>query len=70
VEHKYRVVKWQFGFVKVRYRCLKKNTALLFTLFALSNLWIVQAKLKGVGVSVRPKARMVHCQGQQPPNQQ
>ncbi|MCY7371809.1 MAG: hypothetical protein LH479_13350, partial [Polaromonas sp.] len=33
------VIKRQFGFVKVRYRGLKKNTAQLFTLFALSNLW-------------------------------
>ena len=40
VEHPFRVVKLQFGHVKVRYRELKKNTAQLFTLFALSNLWI------------------------------
>lgn len=49
VEHPFRVVKRQFGFVKVRYRGLKKNTAQLFTLFALSNLWMVRAKLIGVG---------------------
>ena len=35
VEHPFRVVKRQFGFVKVRYFGLKKNTAQLFTLFAL-----------------------------------
>ena len=38
-----------FGFVKVRYRGLKKNTAQLFTLFALSNLWMVRSKLMGAG---------------------
>jgi IS5 family transposase len=49
VEHPFRVVKRQFGFVKVRYRGLKKNTAQLFTLFALSNLWMVRSKLMGAG---------------------
>ena len=45
VEHPFRVIKRQFGFVKVRYRGLKKNTAQLITLFALSNLWMVRGKL-------------------------
>jgi IS5 family transposase len=45
VEHPFRVIKRQFGYVKVRYRGLKKNTAQLVTLFALSNLWMVRAKL-------------------------
>lgn len=45
VEHPFRVIKRQFGFVKVRYRGLKKNTAQLTTLFALSNLWMVRGKL-------------------------
>ena len=49
VEHPFRVIKRQFGFVKVRYRGLKKNTAQLFTLFALSNLWMVRSKLMGSG---------------------
>ena len=49
VEHPFRVVKRQFGFVKVRYRGLKKNTAQLFTLFALSNLWTVRSKLMSAG---------------------
>ena len=40
VEHPFRVVKRQFGYVKVRYRGLKKNTLQLKTLFALSNLWM------------------------------
>ena len=38
VEHPFRVIKCQFGFVKVRYRGLAKNTAQIKTLFALSNL--------------------------------
>ena len=46
VEHPFRVVKRQFGHVKVRYRGLKKNTQQLVTLFALSNLWMVRNKLK------------------------
>ena len=45
VEHPFRVIKRQFGFVKVRYRGLKKNTAQIITLFALSNLWMVRGKL-------------------------
>ena len=46
VEHPFRVIKRQFGFVKVRYRGLKKNTAQLVTR---SNLWMVRSKLMGVG---------------------
>jgi IS5 family transposase len=45
VEHPFRVIKRQFGFTKVRYRGLKKNTAQLTTLFALSNLWMARGKL-------------------------
>jgi IS5 family transposase len=56
VEHPFRVIKRQFGHVKVRYRGLKKNTAQLATLFALSNLWMARAKLLVLGGQVRPKA--------------
>jgi transposase, IS5 family len=45
VEHPFRVIKRQFGFVKVRYRGLMKNTAQLHTLFALSNLWMARHQL-------------------------
>ncbi len=45
VEHPFRVIKRQFGHVKVRYRGLAKNTAQLVTLFALSNLWMVRKRL-------------------------
>ena len=41
VEHPFRVVKRQFGYTKVRYRGLAKNTAQLKTLFALSNVWML-----------------------------
>ena len=45
VEHPFRVIKRQFGYVKVRFRGLAKNTAQLLTLFALSNLWMARKKL-------------------------
>ena len=45
VEHPFRVIKRQFGYVKVRYRGLMKNTAQLHTLFALSNLWMARHRL-------------------------
>ncbi len=45
VEHPFRVIKCQFGFTKVRYRGLAKNTAQIQMLFALSNLWMVRRPL-------------------------
>ena len=45
VEHAFRVVKCQFGYTKVRYRGLAKNTAQMVTLFALSNLWMTRKAL-------------------------
>ena len=45
VEHPFRVIKRQFGHVKTRYRGLAKNRAHLFTLFALSNLFLVRRRL-------------------------
>lgn len=45
VEHPFRVIKRQFGYTKVRYRVLKKNTLQLKTLFVLSNLWMVRRQL-------------------------
>jgi IS5 family transposase len=53
VEHPFRVIKRQFGHVKVRYRGLAKNTAQLKTLFALSNLWMVREKLRVLDGKVR-----------------
>lgn len=54
VEHPFRVIKRQFGFTKVRYRGLMKNTAALMTLFALSNLWMARRRLLALAVEVRP----------------
>ena len=45
VEHPFRVIKCQFGFTKVRYKGLAKNTAQLMTLFALSNLWMARKRI-------------------------
>ena len=39
------VVKRLWGFSKVRYRGLAKNTARLFTAFALSNLYMLRRRL-------------------------
>src|SRR5690606_26284154 len=45
VEHPFRVVKRQFGYTKVRYRGLAKNTAQVVILFALSNLGMARRRL-------------------------
>ena len=45
VEHVFAVMKLKFGFVKVRYRGLKKNANRLFTTCALVNLFLVRRKL-------------------------
>lgn len=47
-EHAFGVIKLHFGFTKVCYRGLTKNTAWLNTLFTLSNLWVVRRKLMAV----------------------
>ena len=45
VEHVFAVLKLQFGFIKVRYRGLKKNANRLFATCALVNLFLVRRKL-------------------------
>ncbi|MDQ2925312.1 MAG: IS5 family transposase [Acidobacteriota bacterium] len=45
VEHPFRVIKRQFGYQKVRFKGLAKNTAQVLTLFALSNLWMARRAL-------------------------
>jgi transposase, IS5 family len=55
VEHPFRVLKRQFGLVKVRFRGLAKNTAHVVTLFALSNLWMVRRQLMATAGAIRPK---------------
>ena len=52
----FRVIKRQFGLMKVRFRGLAKNTAHVVTLFALSNLWMARRAVDGDGGVVRPKA--------------
>jgi IS5 family transposase len=54
VEHPFRVIKRQFGYVKTRFRGLAKNTAQLVTLFALSNLWMARRHLLTNAGEVRP----------------
>ncbi len=54
VEHPFRVVKRQFGFVKVRFRGLAKNTTQILTLFALSNLWQARRRILALIAEVRP----------------
>lgn len=45
VEHPFRLIKQQFGYAKVRYRGLAKNTARLTMLFALGNLWMARRQI-------------------------
>ena len=44
-EHAFHVVKRLWGFMKVRYRGLAKNTARAFTLFGLANLYLLRRRL-------------------------
>ena len=44
-EHAFHVVKRLWGFSKVRYRGLAKNTARLYTAFALANLYMLRRRL-------------------------
>jgi IS5 family transposase len=46
VEHPFHIIKNLFGYRKVRYRGLAKNTAQLQTLFALANLMIGKSWLR------------------------
>lgn len=48
-EHAFHVVKRLWGFSKVRYRGLAKNTTRVFTAFALANLYLVRYQLGARG---------------------
>ena len=48
VEHVFRVIKCQFGYCRVRYRGLFKNTAQMFSLMALANLYLARRSLREV----------------------
>ena len=45
VEHVFAVIKLKFGYTKVRYRGIKKNANQVFTLCALSNLFLLRRRL-------------------------
>ncbi|WP_370307270.1 IS5 family transposase [Sinimarinibacterium flocculans] len=55
VEHPFRVIKRQFGYMKVRFKGLAKNTGQVLTLFALANLWLVRKKLLAMTGGLRPQ---------------
>jgi IS5 family transposase len=50
-EHAFHVVKRLWGFAKVRYRGLAKNSARAFTLFALANLYLLRYRLGTQGAT-------------------
>ncbi|MCG8470205.1 MAG: transposase, partial [Gemmatimonadetes bacterium] len=50
-EHPFHVVKRLWGFQKVRYRGLAKNTARLYTAFALANLYLLRKRLLPPGAA-------------------
>ena len=51
VEHVFGVMKLKFGFVKVRYRGLKKNANRLFATCALVNLFLARKKLLRLAIA-------------------
>ena len=50
-EHAYQVVKHLWGFTKVRYRGLIKNTVRAFAAFALANLYLMRKRLRPAGAT-------------------
>lgn len=55
VEHPFRVIKRQFGYVKVRCKGLARNTGQVLTLFVLANRWLVRTKLLAMTGGLRPQ---------------
>ena len=51
VEHVFQVMKVRFGFVKVRYRGIRKNGNRLFALCTLVNLYIARKKLMRIALA-------------------
>ena len=45
VEHRLRIIKYQFGYRKTFYRGIRKNELKLKMLFALANLWMVRERI-------------------------
>ena len=54
VEHPFRIVKCVFGYRKVRFKGLLKNTAQVLTLFALANLYMARKLLMPDAGKLRP----------------
>ena len=64
VEYPFGVIKCQFGFTKVRYKGLAKNTAQLITLFALPIFgWPEVGFAEGPGVSAPTDSQRTSIQG-------
>lgn len=64
VERSFRVIKRQFGLMKVRFRGLAKNTAHVVTLVALSNLWMARRQLEPIRLTLYwavPNAVFIMC---------
>ena len=57
VEHGFGVVKQLWGYRKVRYRGLYKNTCQLFSLFLLSNLYRARRQLMNIRPLIKAKPR-------------
>lgn len=55
VEHPFRIVKRVFGYAKVRFKGLAKNTTQILTLFALANLYLARKRLTPITGSLRPQ---------------
>jgi IS5 family transposase len=49
VEHPFRIIKCQFGFIKARYRGLRKNDGKLAMLFALANMVRLDQMIRAQG---------------------
>lgn len=62
-EHAFRVVKHLWGFTKVRFRGLAKNTARAFTTFALANLYLLRKAIDAATGKVRLVSAVRTCNG-------
>jgi len=49
VEHVFRIMKRQFGYVRTRYCGLHKNAQQVMTLLALSNIFLARRRLEMTG---------------------
>ena len=59
VEHVFAVMKLKFGFVKLRYRGLKKNATQLFAVCALVNLLLGAEKTVASGAGLGREHRLL-----------